>query len=590
MDDMAAESSPSSKRLVFSTHSVSNVVIIKQVDFVCDFCNKWNRIYIPFNKTLACWTKKAIDQEFTILQRINNDVPWYFKTYTTRSSYNTTLLANLSTSTLNKQVTLINFPEYLQTNLSIELLLFTLAVPNATFADTETWFKKGNTSSKTKFDLNRFSDRSHVKFFPSVRFIEVSPYFFPDKDQFYSFITCSGTLKNLIDFSGFISAFDLISWLLLIICFLAIGMFNTFATKNNAYDTIRLFIGFKILLEQSDAVIKDSKQERHIYWLFGTTILMAVVLSNAYRGSNITSLTAPLKPVLLTNFSQLVDLNFTIYTKIFDYYDDEIRIGDKCTEMKSLDLFEGATYGRTEYHKIFDVGERIESVLKPFTPKEREFYMKSLFYKIKAYENCDELIVKNKTFLDLIKDCNQTAYTGWSNEIDSMEQNMRLLGFDMKHVSKGKEVSLSKRMKWDIRFWGNDQIIQRLAGLIESGIANKWRLAYSLIGSNQVNKDKMKHRDKAVAVNLSTNILTLFMLLVTLLAVAICLFLSEIRRYLIPLIFKFLQTCIQFAFSIAIKCGEVRFCCKNKQTIIHRSRRTSIWYKHVLNFCTVCLK
>src|SRR5665811_83012 len=88
-------------------------------------------------------------------------------------------------------------------------------------------------------------------------------------------------------------------------------------------------------------------------------MLVAVVLSNAYKGDNITKLAAPLKPILPETFRQLLDMNYTVYTKVD--YDTEIRLYENQNFTKSKDRCNAQYFlDRNEFMEgALDFGEDI---------------------------------------------------------------------------------------------------------------------------------------------------------------------------------------------------------------------------------------
>lgn len=69
---------------------------------------------------------------------------------------------------------------------------------------------------------------------------------------------------------------------------------------------------FRILLEQgcNDWIIKGSGNFTVLAWL-----LTGVVISNAYKGQNITDLSSPVPPTSIKTFNSLLERNFRLFSE-----------------------------------------------------------------------------------------------------------------------------------------------------------------------------------------------------------------------------------------------------------------------------------
>lgn len=88
-----------------------------------------------------------------------------------------------------------------------------------------------------------------------------------------------------------------------------IGLLKYSNVKFDIYDVCSLTA--KILLEQN-----ISKFTGNACQVIGTWFLIGVIISQCYKGDNITQLTAPFKKPKLEWFSQLVDGNFSFFSPI----------------------------------------------------------------------------------------------------------------------------------------------------------------------------------------------------------------------------------------------------------------------------------
>jgi len=71
----------------------------------------------------------------------------------------------------------------------------------------------------------------------------------------------------------------------------------------------------KALLEQGDPFSSSVSSTKRLRFSIGTFLLVAIVISNAYKSSNVYNLVLPRKPVPYENLSQLLNDSFKIYSK-----------------------------------------------------------------------------------------------------------------------------------------------------------------------------------------------------------------------------------------------------------------------------------
>lgn len=110
-----------------------------------------------------------------------------------------------------------------------------------------------------------------------------------------------------LNFSELISSFDLSTWMSLLVIsakttLVLLGLLMYSNVKIDVYDICSLTA--KMLLEQNISKFTGNS------YVIGTWYLIGVVISQCYKGDNITKLTAPFKKPKLEWFSQLVDGNF----------------------------------------------------------------------------------------------------------------------------------------------------------------------------------------------------------------------------------------------------------------------------------------
>lgn len=130
-----------------------------------------------------------------------------------------------------------------------------------------------------------------------------------DRKRGYHFTTCAGVEEvGLLTLKGLVSAFDSTTW----ICLICFSLFTYLIIKGIVVGSKSrdvFFLSLSILMEQGCR----GNISRKSFWIAGTWLLVGVVVSNVYRGDNITAITAPLPRLKLEYFHQLLDQNFSYY-------------------------------------------------------------------------------------------------------------------------------------------------------------------------------------------------------------------------------------------------------------------------------------
>ncbi|OXA47955.1 hypothetical protein Fcan01_17021 [Folsomia candida] len=304
-----------------------------------------------------------------------------------------------------------------------------------------------------------------------------------------SFVTCGGSSTSTVNFSGFTSSFDFHTWISI---FTVIALFSTLFTTIYTLRTktpltgvrISLEMSIRALLEQGDHITESNKRfQTFINYILCPWILTAIVLTNAYKGKNITDLTSPLRLEGITNFSQFKThpVNFTIYTKNIAFIERTSR--EDCEDVYHA-LFDMRVNGVQvieeseaknrfgEFHSIvresdpYDLSDlNIMTLLKP---ELRKLFRKDLHRKVQVYPDCHLFRFSNFTFFNVLKNCaeNVAAFV-WSSEADEIEAKLKqYLGRRGKlKISRGEEPLIFKRKGWKLRG----------PGRIEAGVVDELR-------------------------------------------------------------------------------------------------------------------
>jgi len=129
------------------------------------------------------------------------------------------------------------------------------------------------------------------------------------------FIPCDVLHKGSLSIIGYVSAFELPVWacliFIIVISVVALKTVESFIYSDGKKSYNTLFAPISFLLEQGVQLAY------HVFTRLVVVVWigMGVVLSNAYKGQNITDLTAPLPPVPIKYFKELLELNFTVISR-----------------------------------------------------------------------------------------------------------------------------------------------------------------------------------------------------------------------------------------------------------------------------------
>lgn len=134
------------------------------------------------------------------------------------------------------------------------------------------------------------------------------------------FVTCVAAGLQGPSWSGLISAFDKGTWWSISTCglltVLALLRLNKVSKENRSISSYgNCTFVYNILLTQ---IVQERNIRSKIIFL--CWLLAGLVLSNAYKGDNICKLVAPLQYYNIGKFSEILKMNFTIFSPIYSYF------------------------------------------------------------------------------------------------------------------------------------------------------------------------------------------------------------------------------------------------------------------------------
>ncbi|CAL8105997.1 unnamed protein product [Orchesella dallaii] len=349
-----------------------------------------------------------------------------------------------------------------------EFFVFNVAFPNSTLTSFSPFFANGQNAVAGNM---YFDKRAAI--------------FMNEKQVGLQSITCGGRKMGFLSLYGYATAFDDAFWKYLSIFILCFGILLACTAKINTSRSLGNILldavsdPYAVLLEQGIGIQKY-RSSTH-YTLF-TFILMGVVVSNCYKGNNITKLSAPLGLTNVKLFAELEENHLEIFSRLFNYvtfqfkpkYQDNLSF----TEWMKLKTYRNQTVlcrlSKTAITNEFG------KVLSKLCDNTHELTHKEI--NEGAY-NHEATVTEG--YLHYIRKCDRTAFITWSDEIQEAEPILkRILSRRVterkmvnKMVSVGKEIASSWNVGWEIRgckYLSAKFVARRLASVLESGIGIQW--------------------------------------------------------------------------------------------------------------------
>ncbi|OXA48942.1 hypothetical protein Fcan01_16712 [Folsomia candida] len=291
--------------------------------------------------------------------------------------------------------------DQISTNSTIDILTFSSIYPNSSYIFEITTYTNDVEIHEPEKIVIGINTATHA---PNVRLSRSS----------YRFLTCDGLLQRELGgqrFVNLVSAYTLESWLALLILGLIsailLKLVNNMRRATDFVDSLLLPVAF--LLEQGVNMPPSRHKLISSISILAPWLLMSVVLSNGYKGSNVTDLISPLKGVLISNFKELIDRNYTIFVPTLKAYEPrrQIFIG------RDISRLGNSFYLFNMQLKNYGIGcgsKKIIAVVQNLLSK--------LFIVMGKH---------NMTVLDGILPCNKSAMVVYGSEIDEYEAKLKFL-------------------------------------------------------------------------------------------------------------------------------------------------------------------
>jgi len=267
------------------------------------------------------------------------------------------------------------------------------------------------------------------------------------KDDF-TFLSCGETYNDPPKFLALFMPYTKATWALIFITifgwpFVLSLIENDFKLKNVLKDFDALFIGWAMILEQSHLRATNYKGRGPLYCYCGCVLLAILILSNAYKGDNIQTLTKSFELVPLTQMSQLIQTGYMTYTRQFCYFGEPGDFKNNCKN-------------------DFDLGNQGRQ--NQYTDEQFKLWKPMGLQLTESYDEVD---------VDFFGKCrNKKALLGWRSVLKSLQKQLRERK-TIANVYLGQEFIYTRRNGWRLKRYGTVKVLKRMWAVVESGVYNE---------------------------------------------------------------------------------------------------------------------
>ncbi|CAL8146691.1 unnamed protein product [Orchesella dallaii] len=369
------------------------------------------------------------------------------------------------------------------------------------------------------------------------------------------FLSCGKPPKHSFGFEEFVNIFDGYVWLLIVVFVTVLfPLLFYFIEEANLMLEGGLSVRKKlkssyfmhpvsILLEQGDAFTKSEMRLASLKAMLGGLLLAGTILNNAYRYDNVYNMIAPRRLIPYKYLDQLIENNFTIYTRIAEHdYAFHDYPGVKNITQHSA-------------HQLWDVGMKMW-IIKLYSEILRGIYK----LKEKGYKKYDVLVNNTKLHPEIprllydsgenethwkqvfqekqwelmektIRRCNKTALV--LPEVVGTKMAQRLMDGGLKFVFLGRNLLFNESLGLSFSGWMPGNLLNVMGVMEIAGIWNWWKEAVDRVVSGDNIRFSRRGFDKEAEVivekpTMEGNVVIIFYVLGMGSGVALSCFLVEI--------------------------------------------------------------
>lgn len=162
--------------------------------------------------------------------------------------------------------------------------------------------------------MNDQPSRISLKFVARIRDLHYSPFPIPDPFDNLRFISCGKGDVTAIQFLELINVFDQFTWIFIFIFTIVISV-TQFVTFPRKEISIHIVSTLRVFMEQGSPFPNQIINISALRYATGLFLLMGIIISNAYKNTNVYNMIIPRQPIPFEKFEDLVLHNFTVYTR-----------------------------------------------------------------------------------------------------------------------------------------------------------------------------------------------------------------------------------------------------------------------------------
>lgn len=346
------------------------------------------------------------------------------------------------------------------------------------------------------------------------RSIFIFPYNTKDYLSTLRLIGCGTQGLSSFLFQELVTIFDKYIWLLIVSTILKSSLAANILYKNLHLSGMLLSL-LKVFLEEGNPFSFKIINAKHIRSMLGTLMFTGVILSNAYKNTNVYNMVVPRKPVAYQYLDELIRDNFSFYARSFDICFGNIRacnnigfekIDGSMNDYGSLFIETEVTKFLERYNssnKIFNslklkLHPQVTSLIRKKLLERKEIPTKPVI-SINDYDKIHDVFLNIKKeeemiFLKLLEKCEKMAFAvPFQRSLEYQKTIARRKKFTG-DLFIGTE-SLSE-IDWMFYLAGSvpPHLIERIHKLEESGI---WQWWVELLTSRIMENIKADHVEAA---------------------------------------------------------------------------------------------
>jgi len=271
------------------------------------------------------------------------------------------------------------------------------------------------------------------------------------REDKYTFLSCGETYIDPLNYLALFMPFTKLAWALIFITIfgwpLVLSLIeNDFKFKNVLKDFGALFIGWAMILEQSHLRATNYQGKNPLYCNCGCVLLAIFILSNAYKGDCIRTLTKSFEVVPLTRIDQINKVGYNKYS--IEYCIDSLSGVFDENELCSDEFYAGALGRKSQY---------TDQQLKLWKPVGFTSINESTEVKVDFFGKCQQ----------------KKALIGWRSVLEPLEKQLQNQKQFKSQVYLGQEHIFTRRIGWRLKRYGSPKVLKRMWTIVESGIHQK---------------------------------------------------------------------------------------------------------------------